>query len=170
MVLQIQGPAFRSPRQNPRQTTARAVGSEGSIVRFSKRRGSEPIWPGESLRGAAPLDCGQPCCRFLQAAMLASDQDRPSPLARSRRKPSAGKDGICQRSKPAGGVATLYGSKAACGKRQQGCQQSKGAAPTGPAPCIMGIIGIPGCAVFGGFSGIFAAFHALCRRHSCRIG
>ena len=72
MVLQIQGPAFRSPRQNPRQTTARAVGSEGSIVRFSKRRGfqspygqgrvcgAQPLWIAGSLAAAFSR---QPCWR-----------------------------------------------------------------------------------------------------------
>ena len=35
-----------------------------------------PAVPG-SIRGAAPLDCGQPCCRFLQPALLASNSHSP---------------------------------------------------------------------------------------------
>ena len=86
----------------------RLVRLAGGKGHFQQRTGAA----GGDIRGAAPLDCAQPCCRFLQPGLLASDQDRPSPQAGSRRTLSGTEDGPWPESRPGGGVATLDGSKA----------------------------------------------------------
>ncbi len=116
----------------------------GGVFIFSK----EPGWPGGELPGHCPFG--------LRAALLPLSPASPAGVGPgqtfpSRRAPEEAirhrvKDGLCQRSKPAGSIATLYGSKAACGKRQQGCPQSKGVplsrsssfTPTGPGTRRLG--------------------------------
>ena len=151
------------PGTRPRVAAGRGGAGRAGTSWHNHRRDSR--WPVCQGASAPPP---RPAAGYGSGQTFPAGQT-PGEVIRHR-----GKAGPCQGSKPAGGVATLYGSKAAGGKRQQGCTQSKGVAPrsrsssfpTSHATRPLGENRPPVSAGSGSFAGICAAIHAPCRKSS----